>query len=283
MYYFIHDIKSYSDKIIVDVLDTYYPNYYVKAFLIGEQQNNPLPVYKRALAITKVNTDYKKLNVEIKTNKKDYLPGAVVAMEIKVTDYKGNPVPNADLSVSLVDESLLALKGNPKKNPYAFFYDLKRYLGITTYSSLKNLIEKLEVKNSNNGEKGGAGETTKGGDSKKKRGTFKDTAFWQANVSTDKNGIAKINSSKLPDNLTTWVIETLANTASDTKVGVNYETIITSKKLLISDNLPRFFGSNDTIILSPVVFNKTGKDQTFKVELDITNAKITGKNLKILQ
>ena len=280
--YFVHDIKSFSDKIIIDVADTYYPNYYLKAFLIWEQKWNLLPVYKRALVVTKVNTDYKKLNVEIKTNKQNYLPWEKVALEIKVTDYNWKVVPNTDLSISLVDESLLALKWNPKKNPYAFFYDLKRYLWISTYSSLKNLIEKLEVKNSTNWEKWWAWESVKWWDSKKKRWTFKDTAFWQASISTDKNWIAKITTEKLPDNLTTWVIEVLANTVPDTKVWINYETIITSKKLLISDNLPRFFGSNDTIILSPVVFNKTGKTQNFDISLEISNADIIwGKNKKI--
>jgi hypothetical protein len=32
--YFVHNIKTYSDKIIINVKNTYYPNYYVKAFLI---------------------------------------------------------------------------------------------------------------------------------------------------------------------------------------------------------------------------------------------------------
>ena len=272
--YFVHDLKSYSDRIFINVKNTYYPNYYLKAYLIWSQKNNPLPVYKRALIVTKVNTDYKKLKIQIKTNKKDYLPGEPVSLEIKVLDSKWRVVPNADLSISLVDESLLALKWNPKKNPYAFFYDLKRFLWIETYSSLKNLVKKLEVKNAKNWEKWGSGESVKWWDSKKKRWNFKDTAFWKANISTDKNWIAKIKTDKLPDNLTTWVIEVLANTSNDTKVWVNYETIKTTKKLLINDNLPRFFGSTDTIVLSPVIFNKTWKTQKFKISLDITNAKI---------
>jgi hypothetical protein len=28
--YFIHDIKSYSDKINIEVKNTYYPNYYIR-------------------------------------------------------------------------------------------------------------------------------------------------------------------------------------------------------------------------------------------------------------
>ena len=79
-------------------------------------------------------------------NKKQYLPGDKVKLTIQVKDSEGNGVANANGSLSVVDESLLALAGNPIKNPFAFLYDMKRYLGIETYISLVNLIEKLEVK-----------------------------------------------------------------------------------------------------------------------------------------
>ena len=281
--YFIHDINSYSDKITINVKDNYYPNYYLKAFLIWSENSNPLPVYKRALVVTKVNTEYKKLNISIKTDKKSYLPWEVVQLDILVKDYNWNPVKNSDVSISLVDESVLALKWNPKKNPYAFFYDLKRYLWISTYSSLKNLIEKLEVKDNSNWEKWWAWDQIKWWDSKKKRWVFKDTAFWRASWMTDENWVLRLQTTKLPDNLTTWVIEVLANTKKDTKIWVNYITIKTSKKLLLNDNLPSFFGSNDTIILSPVIFNKTWKNKTFNVYLDITNAEIISDIVKTVK
>ena len=55
--------------------------------------------------------------------------------------------------------------------PFAFFYEMKRYLGVQTAISLNNLVDKLEVKSFDlsNGAKGGAGEDRKGGDAKKKR------------------------------------------------------------------------------------------------------------------
>lgn len=74
-------------------------------------------------------------------------------LTVQVADINGKPISGANGSLSLVDESLLALKGNPKKNPYAFFYDLRRYLGTETASLYKNLIEKLEIKDTTNGEK----------------------------------------------------------------------------------------------------------------------------------
>lgn len=150
---FVRNITSTTERIEVPIKESYVPNFYVKVFLIGQDAGAKLPVYKRALAVMKVTTDPKKLSVTITPEKKQYLPGGKVKLVVAVKDSQGNPVAGANGSLSLVDESLLALAGNPLKNPFAFFYDMKRYLGIETYVSLVNLIEKLEVKDASLGEK----------------------------------------------------------------------------------------------------------------------------------
>ncbi|MEF2175972.1 MAG: MG2 domain-containing protein [Candidatus Absconditabacteria bacterium] len=279
--FFIHDIKSYGDKISIKVQPNYYPNFYVKAFLVGQENTNPLPIYKRALTITKVNTEYKNLKVEIITDKKSYLPGDPVNLTINVKDENGQPVNGANGHISIVDESLLALKGNPKRNPFAYFYDMKRGLRTNSYSNLASLIEKLEIKDASDGAKGGDGEDQKGGQSSKKRGTFKNTAYWLANFTTDENGQFTIQTEKLPDNLTTWEIEVIVNTPGDLKVGIDYHSIVTTKELIINDNLPRFLGANDEITFSPVIFNKTGKEGKFKVTIDANNIEIKEKEFTL--
>lgn len=280
--YFIHDIKSYWDRIIVPVKSTYYPNFYVRAFLIWSEKWNDLPVYKRALTSTKVSTEYKKLNISILKNKTSYKPWEKVWIEVVVKDSKWAPVAWANGSISIVDESLLALVGNPKKNPYVFFYDMKRYLGTLMYSSMINLIEKLEVKDITNGEKWWAWEQIKWWDSKKKRWVFKDTAFWQADFTTGRDGKIFIQSDVLPDNLTTWVVEILVNTPEDNKIWVAYDTFNTTKHVIINDNLPSFFWVGDLITLSPVVFNKTGRDADFELSIDATNVEVKGWNKRTL-
>ncbi|MDR0650097.1 MAG: hypothetical protein LBG59_01475 [Candidatus Peribacteria bacterium] len=192
----------------------------------------------------------------------------MVDITVQVTDQKGNPVANANGSLSVVDQSLLALKGNPQKNPFSFFYEMKRRLGVNSYLSLKNLVEKLEVKD-DSGSKGGDGTY----DSQKKRGNFRDTAYRNANFTTDTNGRAKLTTDALPDNLTTRVIEALMNT-SDTKLGIQYTTIQTKQQVMINDNLPQFFGEGDRITLSPVVFNRLAQDADFTVSLTLTNGKV---------
>lgn len=272
--YFVHDIKSYWDRLAVRVKNTYYPNYYIRAFLIWRETWNELPIYKRALTATKVSTEYKKLNITLLKDKESYKPWDKVWIWVVVNDSSGKPVGWANWSISIVDESLLALVGNPKKNPYAFFYDMKRYLWTLMYSSMINLIEKLEVKDITNWEKWWAWEQIKGWDSKKKRWVFKDTAFWQADFTTWQNGKVYIQSEALPDNLTTWVVEVLVNTPEDNKIWVAYETFSTTKKVIINDNLPSFFWVGDEITLSPVVFNKTWKDADFELKLEATNVEV---------
>lgn len=273
--YFIHDITSFGDKIEIPLTEKYYPNVYLKAFLIGSQKDNPLPVYKRALWVVKVLSDYKKLNVSVLTDKKNYKPGETMQVTIEVLDKNGKVVPNANGSLSVVDESVLALKGNPRKNPYSFFYDMKRYLWVETLSNLRYLVDKLEVKDTSDGEKWWAWDGVKWWDTKKLRWNFKDTAFWLSDFTTDRDGKAKISIPVMPDNLTTWVLEALVTTPEDNKVWITYETVMTTTPVMIEDNLPRFLSVWDSITFSPVVYNRTGKDMEFKVDLQAT-----GGNLK---
>lgn len=279
--YFTQDIKSNWDRISIPIKSNYYPNIYVKVFLIGKEWTNPLPIYKRALGVIKVMTDDKNIKISIKPEKNNYLPWDKVTLYISTTDSSWKPIANVNWSISLVDESLLALKWNPKKNPFAFFYDMKRYLWVETYLSLFNLVEKLEVKDITDWEKWWAWEWTKWWDSKKKRWVFKDTAFWQADYITDKDWKIKITTEALPDNLTTWVIESVWSTWDDTKIWVWQVTITTTKKVIINENTPRFLGSNDKIIISPVIFNKTGKNWKFVVTLKWTNIEVENPTQEI--
>lgn len=271
--YYLQDITSTTSRIEFPVLDAYIPNVYVKVFAVGQNPWENLPIYKRALSVIKVLSDPKKLSVIVQADKKQYLPGEAVKLSVTVQDAKGNGVAWANGSVSIVDESLLALAWNPQKNPFVYFYDMKRYLGVETYTSLLNLIQKLEVKDTSLGEKWWAGEWQKWWLSKKKRWVFKDTAFWQADFKTDANGNYSFTTPVLPDNLTTWVIEALINTKK-TEVWVGSTHIQTTKKVVINDNLPRFLGTSDAVTLAPVIFNKTDVDSVFDITLEANNVTI---------
>ena len=147
---FVRNVTSYAEKIEIPLETRHIPNAYVKAFVIGKPEGSPLPVYKRALSVVKVLPDEKRLSVTVTADRDRKSPGEPLTVAVFVKDALGNPVSGANGSLSVVDESVLALLGNPKKNPFAFFYEMKRYLGVQTALSLTNLVEKLEVKSASN-------------------------------------------------------------------------------------------------------------------------------------
>ena len=85
--------------------------------------------------------------------------------------------------------------------------------------------------------------------------------------------MATITTPALPDNLTTWVIESVINTRKS-EVGIATTHIQTSKNVVINDNLPRFLGTADTVDIAPVIFNKTDKDATFDISITATNTSL---------
>jgi uncharacterized protein YfaS (alpha-2-macroglobulin family) len=59
---------------------------------------------------------------------------------------------------------------------------------------------------------------------------------------------------------------------------------MTSNPVVIEDNLPRFLATDDTITFSPVIYNKTGKDDDFQVSIQATNGTLitTEKPLSLI-
>ncbi|MCX6724092.1 MAG: MG2 domain-containing protein [Candidatus Staskawiczbacteria bacterium] len=237
--------------------DDYAPNVYVSVLL-----QSPDPAVKFASQEFTVNSDKSKIDLQATSDKKFYNPGDNVNLSIVAKDASGKPL-KTEVSVAVVDLSVLALKGNPKKDPLVFFYN-GFPLTVSTSSNIKNKIVRIEpadASDSNNSEtKGGGGG---GGADNKVRGDFRDTAFWSATVQTGDDGKAQ-TSFKLPDNLTTWQAEVLGVT-KDTKLGVDYLSFQSKKDLMIVPLKPRFIVPEDTFSIGAQVFNQSDGDKTFKV------------------
>ena len=242
----------------------YAPNVNVSALLLAGT-----PEVKFGSVEYKIGSSEHELKVNVTANKTHYLPGEVVTLMVDTKDAWGNPVP-AEVSLAVADLSVLALKGNPKKNPALFFYD-GFPLSVTTASNIKNILYEVDIPL---GTKGGGG-ASPDDLAKKKRGVFKDTAYWEADVRTDQNGKAVVTFT-LPDNLTTWQVESLGVT-KDTKLGVDYDEFTTKKDLMAVPLKPRFVVPGDTFSLGASVFNQTDSDSSFKVKLESTTLEFTGK------
>ncbi len=253
--YEILDVNQSFFEYGFTVDDSYAPNVYLTVLLLS-----PDPAVKFGQVNFQVGTAEKRIDVQIRPGKNHYLPGETVSLDVDTKGSNGEGV-SAEVSLAVADLSVLALSGNPKKDPVSFFYD-GRPLGVTTASNIKNILTEAEIPAGTKG--GGGGEPNDL--AKKKRGLFKDTAYWKANVVTDARGHARVEF-VLPDNLTTWQVEGVGVTR-DTKLGVGYREFTAQKQLMVVPLYPRFSLPGDTFALGAKVFNQTGEAQSLKVKLE---------------
>lgn len=245
------------------VTEDYAPNVFASVILLS-----PDPAVKFGQVEFDVDRKAKELSVDVRADKQSYLPGEKVNLTVTTRDPAGKPVP-AEVSVAVADVSVLALKGNPKKDPLLFFYN-GFPLAVTAETNIKNLLEETPIPTGTKGGDGGSPADL----AAKKRGEFKDTAYWQAQVITAQDGTAHV-SFTLPDNLTKWQVESLGIT-KDTRVGVNYTEIVAQKDLMAVPLSPRFVIPGDEVSLGAQVFNQTGATQTIDISLASPSLELTG-------
>lgn len=238
----------------IPIKEHYSPNVFVNVLLIS-----PDPEVKYGQLEFRVSPNLKRLLIELATNKDTYLPGEDVHVSVSTNTNAGEPIP-AEVSLAVVDMSVLALRGNPKKNPLRYFYPGLPH-AVVTSSNLRHLLHERDIPDG-----------TKGGDgadpddlATRKRGVFRDTAFWQANIETNQDGAARA-SFTLPDNLTTWQIEAVGVT-KDTRVGAAYKEFVARKQLMAVPLRPRFVVPGDEMAIGATVFNQTDTTQTFSIEM----------------
>jgi uncharacterized protein YfaS (alpha-2-macroglobulin family) len=100
------------------------------------------------------------------------------------------------------------------------------------------------------------------------RKNFADTAYWNASLKTDKDGIAEISSLTMPENLTAWKIKVWAM-GHGTKVGQGEAIVTTKKDLLVRLQAPRFFTQKDEVVISANVHNYLKKEKKVRVALEL--------------
>ncbi|KKU66639.1 MAG: Alpha-2-macroglobulin domain-containing protein [Parcubacteria group bacterium GW2011_GWA2_47_16] len=247
----------------VPITEAYVPNVFVSVLLLS-----PEPEIKFGQIEFEINTTRKALKLEVVTDKPTYLPGEKVTLSLKTANYRGEPQP-AEVSVSVADLSVLALKGNPMKNPLEFFYR-GLPLRVTTASNIKNILEQAEIPKGTKGGDGGNPSDL----AKRKRGEFKDTAFWEGQVTTDARGMATV-SFTLPDNLTRWQIESVAITRG-TLVRVDYKEFVAAKKLMAVPLAPRFVVPGDEFSIGANVFNQTDSSQPLSITIESPTLALSG-------
>ncbi len=256
-------VESNAQAIEIPITEDMVPNAFVSVVILkprdGETFNENgldtgVPAFRIGYAKLLIDTEQKEDQVSIITDRDKYGPGETVNVTIKTADWEGNP-KSAEVSLGTVDMSLLALTGFQMPDLVRSFY-AERGLGINTAQTLLYLVERFKP-----GSKGGGGSNPE----TKKRGNFKDTAYWNPRIITNGSGEAKV-SFELPDNLTTWQLLAISNT-KDSTFGAVTKEIIETKKVILRPVRPRFAVADDEIKLGAIVHNFLESEKTFTVTL----------------
>jgi uncharacterized protein YfaS (alpha-2-macroglobulin family) len=215
------------------------------------------------------------LDVEISTPRATYAPREKARISL-VTRAAGGPVA-ADVELSIVDESIFAIKKEKTGDIRSRFLDVRREESQTqgtcpmvdTYEEYSfDRIPMLATTLS-------AGEPEEG-QGRSVRQWFPDTLYYAGHVRTGPDGKAELEI-EMPDTLTAWRITARAVSGPD-RFGQATSTLLTRKGVSIRLEAPRFYTERDEGIVSTIVQNNLGLEAEFNVTLNVGTG---GRKLKV--
>ena len=218
------------------------------------------------------------LNVKLATDKPTYRPGETGIYDITVTREDGTPVPRADLSLGVVDEAIYAIQretttdilrffyGDPGNSVYTesslnFFFSGEAGKRRMQLAALRPASRLAQLKPDSLVQP-------------KVRKLFPDTAFWDAEITTDGNGRAQAKT-PFPDSLTTWRATARA-ISPDNSVGATTLKTVVRKNLILRLAIPRFLVQGDEVVVSAIVHNYLDAEKKVHLALDVKGADVLG-------
>ncbi|MBK7316241.1 Ig-like domain-containing protein, partial [Candidatus Villigracilis affinis] len=254
------------------ITDEMAPASYVSVTVISGAERGGAPDFKMGIARINVDTTLKTLDVSVSADKEAAGPGDEITYTIETKDTNGKPV-SADVSLAVVDKAVLALAPSNSLPLLDSFYSQQGLsvitaVGIVSSADDFNALYRKTIPDGNKSGGGGGGEpgviTV--------RENFKDTAAFEAEVTTDEKGIATVEV-ELPENLTTWVAEVRAVT-EDSRVGQATSELVSTKPLFVQLQTPRFFVVEDQLTVGATVFNNSEKSLKVEVSLDAEGVQV---------
>jgi uncharacterized protein YfaS (alpha-2-macroglobulin family) len=269
-------LEGNSEILRIPIVEAYVPNVFVSVVLVkGIDESNPLSAFKVGYVALPVSTETKALQVTL-TPDRDveggelYRPRETVRYDVQVTDHAGRGV-ETELSLDLVDLSVLALTGGERGQSLMDRFYYRRGVGIQTSASLVLSVDRIAAELPLAEGKGGGGGAAGEG---LVRSQFADTAYWNPTVRTEADGTATVEV-ELPDNLTTWRLRGRGVTA-DTLVGEGNVDVVSTLDVLVRTVAPRFFVIGDQATLSVVAHNNTAQDIQATVTLEASGLDVAG-------
>lgn len=264
-------LPTNSERLRIPIVDHSVPDVFVSVVLYrAPTREDPIPRYKVGYVQLPVSTDTRRLDVKVSADRDQTQPGETVRYSFKVTDSTGKGV-RSQLSVAVVDKAVLSLMDERGPDGMRAFW-FERGLAVMTTSSMSNSLDRWNdvIAELPRQGKGGSGS----GGTGRERETFRNTAYWTAQLVTKDDGTATLDV-PMPDDLTTWHLQARA-ISGDTLVGEGTHEIVSTRPVLIRSALPRFLRVGDSADLRVLVRNGTKQRMDIPVTLRAEGVTVTG-------
>jgi hypothetical protein len=138
-------MKESSITLKIPIEEKYLPNITAQVDLVGaasrtnDEKTAKRPAFASGSLNLSVSTASRQLEVSAEPAAKSLEPGGTTKINVEVRDTRGEPVPNTEVAVVVVDESVLALSNYRIGNPLDIFYTA-RGSGVTDYHLRKDIL-----------------------------------------------------------------------------------------------------------------------------------------------
>lgn len=317
-------LENGSYTLQIPITEDHLPSLTVQVDLVGsaprtDDNGDPLPdvpprpAYATGSLTLNVPPYSRELSLAIVPQADELEPGAETAVSVTVTDANGQPVPNAEVALVVVDEAILALTNYQLANPLNAFYlpqwgwleprygrdsiilvnpagflagadEMARTVGeVTTVEGETALFEPpAEESGAMPSATAAPGMAAMDAAANPQapptpiqvRSNFDPLAVFAPTTPTDTAGQAAVTFT-LPDNLTRYRIMAVA-VAGDNLFGTAESNLTARLPLMVRPSAPRFLNFGDQFELPVVLQNQTDEPMTVDVAIQTTNLTLTG-------
>ncbi|KMQ49855.1 Large extracellular alpha-helical protein [Chitinispirillum alkaliphilum] len=286
-------MDSTVKEISIPIKDAYTPNIHVEVHLSG-MVDRCLPetvtidsVPKApALANGTINLPvpptHRSLQVSVEPKQKYLQPGDSTEVRVVVKDWQGNAVPDAEVTLIVVDEAVLALSNYELRNPVDLFYNEKPALVSSFHNRTFIRLAFIENIFDLRGFGSGFGLQTRSALSVSApdfRSDFSPLAAFIPNGRTNSSGeFTPII--KLPDNVTRYRIMVVAADGPK-RFGTAENSLTARLPLTMRPSPPRFLNFGDHFELPVVLQNQTDDTLTVDVVIRGQNADLKKQGYRV--
>ncbi len=234
------------------------PNAYISAHLIRSTEKLDRDSRARAFGTVPifVNTDRNKLSVDLQLPT-EIRPKNKLTVNFKVSGQtRGTPY----LTIAAVDEGICQLTDFQTPDAHGYFFSKKR-LSVESYDVYGVVLPEIS---SPSGDLGAAARRRLMPISVTR---VKPVAFWSGLLTTDAQGNGSVSFDVPQFN---GSIRVMAVAFGGDKFGKAEQNVFVREPIVLTPTYPRFIGSTDELTVPVSIYNNTGADATFTVDLSAT-------------